>query len=150
MSLSRRISRPSFAKSPPSEQRGRRECRALASPMARPQQKKRAAVTTGLAEHPAFPARWAYDLYVISPGTGLFAPVCDNARTRCAGISTGMPGPHDFTVRSSSVVAQKRLISRGHRIPASRIVTIARTPLLPRRDGRITPLIWGRSQAIFR
>ncbi|CCE11720.1 hypothetical protein BRAS3843_770018 [Bradyrhizobium sp. STM 3843] len=39
------------------------------------------------------------------------------------------PGPHDFTVRTSSVVAQKRLTSHGHRIPAPRIVTIARTPL---------------------
>jgi hypothetical protein len=30
-----------------------------ASPMARLQKKTQAAVTTGLAEHPAFPARWA-------------------------------------------------------------------------------------------
>jgi hypothetical protein len=53
------------------EARGRREGRALAAPVARQQQKKLAAVTTGLAEHPAFPARWCYDLYVISPQTGL-------------------------------------------------------------------------------
>ena len=44
-------------------------------PMARLQQKTQAAGTTGSAEHPAFPARWAYSLYVISPGTGLIAPV---------------------------------------------------------------------------
>jgi hypothetical protein len=39
---------------------GRREGRVQAAPMARQQQKKLAAVTTGLAEHPAFPARWRY------------------------------------------------------------------------------------------
>jgi hypothetical protein len=38
--------------------RGRREGRALAAPVARLQNKKQAAVTTGLAEHPAFPAQW--------------------------------------------------------------------------------------------
>jgi hypothetical protein len=100
-----------------------------------PADKKQAAVTTGSAEHPAFPARWAYGLYVISPGTGLIAPVAHKTRHIFElGISTGMPGPHDFTVRSSSVVAQKRLMYRGHRIPASHIVTIARTPLCLRRD----------------
>jgi hypothetical protein len=40
-------------------------------------------------------------------------------------------------------------MNHGHRIPASRIVTTARTPLLPKRDARMKPLIWGRSQAIF-
>jgi hypothetical protein len=37
--------------------RGRREGRVQAAPMARQQSKKLAADTTGLAEHPAFPAR---------------------------------------------------------------------------------------------
>jgi len=55
----------------PSEIRGRREGRVQAAPMARQQKEKLAAVTTGLAEHPAFPARRCYGLYVISPGTGL-------------------------------------------------------------------------------
>ncbi|CCE11612.1 hypothetical protein BRAS3843_740022 [Bradyrhizobium sp. STM 3843] len=40
------------------EGRGRRECRVKASPMARLHQRKQAAVTTGAADHPAFPARW--------------------------------------------------------------------------------------------
>ena len=44
-------------------------------PMARLQTEKQAAVTTGPAGHPAFPARWAIVLYVISPGTGCLAPV---------------------------------------------------------------------------
>ena len=38
--------------------RGRREGRVPTAPMARQQQKKLAAVTTGLAEQPAFPAQW--------------------------------------------------------------------------------------------
>ena len=41
----------------PSENGGRREGRALAAPVARLQNKKQAAVNTGLAEHPAFPVR---------------------------------------------------------------------------------------------
>jgi len=47
---SRGAFRPSFAGFlSPSEMRGRRECRVMASPMARLQQKTQAAVTTGLA-----------------------------------------------------------------------------------------------------
>ena len=48
--------RPSDAGVPP-KVRGRREGRVQAAPMARQQIEKLAAVTTGLAEHPAFPAR---------------------------------------------------------------------------------------------
>src|ERR1700759_4854639 len=50
----------------PQMTRGRRECRALASPMARLQQVTQAAGTTGSAEHPAFPARWV-TAYTCSP-----------------------------------------------------------------------------------
>jgi hypothetical protein len=42
----------------PHGRQGRREGWVLAAPMARQQQKKLAAVTTGLAEHSAFPAQW--------------------------------------------------------------------------------------------
>jgi len=38
----------------------------MALPMARLQQKKQAAVTTGSADHPAFPARWV-TVYTWSP-----------------------------------------------------------------------------------
>ena len=100
---SRGIRRPSLiATGPHRKARGRRECRVKASPMARLQQRKQAAVTTGQAEHPAFPARWAYELYVISPGTGSFVPVSRQRGMRVAlGASTGAPGPHDFAVRNS-------------------------------------------------
>jgi hypothetical protein len=50
--------RPSYAWITLMEDRGRREGWVLAAPMARQQQKKLAAVTTGLAEHSTFPAQW--------------------------------------------------------------------------------------------
>jgi hypothetical protein len=50
----------------PSKSRGRGECRVKASPMARQRQEKLAAVTTGSADHPAFPARW-FTAYTRSP-----------------------------------------------------------------------------------
>jgi hypothetical protein len=65
-SHSRGMRCPSFAATCPSKTKGRRECRALAATHGPPAEKKQAAVTTGPAEHPAFPARWAYGLYVIS------------------------------------------------------------------------------------
>ena len=62
---------------------------------------------------PAFPAQWFDGLYVLSSGTGSLAPVCDNARSaHCAGISTGMPGPHDFAVRSRLFVGMKFMLQR--------------------------------------
>ena len=66
-----------------------------------PAEKKQAAVTTGSAEHPAFPARWCYGLYVISPGTGLSCPRRTRAsQAHALGLSVGRPGPHDFAVRA--------------------------------------------------
>jgi hypothetical protein len=86
------------------------------------------------------PRAMAYGLYVISPGTGFLAPVprdakhhrgSDNAQAHRAGISTGMPGPHDFAVRIDVVRPTTRHV---HRFPASRLVTIAMRPSSPRRD----------------
>ena len=52
---------------------------------------------------PAFPARWLYGLYALSPGTGCFAPVARDARQKHheLGLSTGRPGPRDFAVHVS-------------------------------------------------
>ncbi len=82
------------------------------------------------AGQPAFPARWLYGLYVISPGTGLIAPVFATTLTRCADISTGMPGPHDFAVRIGSFVCvnDHAAARRAHRIPHPTLVTIAKRP----------------------
>jgi hypothetical protein len=54
---SRGAMRPSFAGTNRGEE-GAGKAGVLAAPMARLQQKKQAAVTTGSANHPAFPAQW--------------------------------------------------------------------------------------------
>jgi len=61
--------RPGFAN--PFRPEGRRECRVMASPMARLQQKTQAAVTTGLAGSTGTPCAMAYGLYAFSPVSGL-------------------------------------------------------------------------------
>ena len=86
-------------------------------------------------DSPAFPARWFYGLYVISPGTGFVAPVIGAMRKhrRQFDTSAGVSGPHDFAIRLVLFVGMNHhaAIRDGHRIPASRVVTIARNaPLL--------------------
>ncbi len=77
--------------------------------------------------HPAFPTQWFYGLYVLSPGTGFLAPVIGAmpSHRRPLGISVGMPGPHDFAVRTGSARLTRR---RGHRIPLPTFMTIAKRP----------------------
>ena len=51
-------------------------------------------------EHPAFPARWLYGLYVIVLVTGFLATIIIGSfRLRQLDASTGASDPHDFTVR---------------------------------------------------
>ena len=61
------------------------------------------------------------------PGDRAFLPPSSaRSSSRQLGISVGMPGPHDFAVRYKLV----RLTSHSvHRLPASRVVTIAIRPL---------------------
>jgi hypothetical protein len=62
--------------------------------------------TTGVADHPAFPAQWVDGLYVISSVTmlGCHRRLADfNLRDLSACI--GAPGPHDFADRVMSFVA---------------------------------------------
>src|SRR4051812_4822910 len=79
--------------------------------------------------------------FVLSLGTGCLAPITRAgafARNGELGLSIGRPGPHDFAsasmlfVRASQSHAATRHV---HRLPASRLVTTARTPLSLRRDG---------------
>jgi hypothetical protein len=61
-----------------------------------------AAGTTGSAETPAFPAQWLERLLRVLPGApGFLATVtcATRERRRKLGISVGMPGPRDLTVR---------------------------------------------------
>jgi hypothetical protein len=95
--ISRRIWRPSFASEHPPKTRGCRECRVKASPMARQQQRKLAAVTTGSARSSGIPCAMVLTLIRDLPRDRLSCPCRSSASRSELGISTGMPGPHDFT-----------------------------------------------------
>ncbi len=103
------------------KRRGRRECRVKASPMARLQQEKQAAVTTGSAEHPAFPARQFDGLYVLSPGTGLSCPRRDDAPRRIAQASASGCQDHTISPCASKpfvgTIEDHAAARRAHRIP---------------------------------
>ncbi len=132
--------------------RGRRECRVKASPMARLRKKMQAAGTTGAADHPAFPARWAFRLLRALPGDRLVCP----RHPRNAGrhrreldTSIGVPGPRDLTARNPPFVRALTRVATdcGHRLPASRLVTTANRPSSSRRDGRNVKVICPTVQA---
>jgi hypothetical protein len=99
----RRHRRPDFAAVSALEQkrRGRREGRVSTDTHGPRAKKCTGQEPQAQPDDPAFPARWRYGLYVISPGTGSFAPVTRDARHEHHGLdlSTGRPGPHDFAVR---------------------------------------------------
>jgi hypothetical protein len=132
---------------PPSKTRGRRECRVKASPMARQQERKLAAGTTGGAGSSGIPCAMFDGLYALSSGTGLIAPVvrvmrniiacATRKRCRRLGLSTGRPGPHDFTVRVGMFVGAKKLRCNPTRPPhpAPDVRDDARTSLCMGQDG---------------
>ena len=95
-----------------------------------PANKKQAAVTTGLAETPGLPCAAGLRLTPRSPrGPAVLPPSL--AIRRCElGISTGMPGPHGLTVRTTIVrrPSKKAAIACGLPLPASTFVTIAMRP----------------------
>jgi hypothetical protein len=68
-----------------------------------------------------------YGLYALSPGTGILAPVARNTRRKHRELDTssGVSGPHDFTVRFNAV---RQPASTRPSQPASTFVT-TRTPL---------------------
>ena len=92
--------------------------------MARLQKRKQAAVTTGTSRTSGLPCAAVLTLIRDLPGVpGLLATVVHEIITRELGASVGAPGPHDFTSASMPLVWQHPHV---HRIPASRVVTIAR------------------------
>ena len=100
-----------------------------------------AAVTTGSAEHPAFPARWLYGVLRALPGDRLSCPryratqmrrrVRDNA---CALREASAPGCQDHTAWPS---AQARSSAPSKRTLRARTAT---APRLALRDDRDAPL----------
>jgi hypothetical protein len=79
--------------------------------------------------------------YTSSPRGPAFLPPFATTLTRCAGISTGMPGPHDFAVLSVSFVRSRTARCNTDRPshPAPTFVTIAKRP--SDRSGTATPYI---------
>src|SRR5882757_6280426 len=100
---------PSFAsRFALSRNRGRRESRVHAAPavsraIGRSRRTRAYRFSGGT---PAFPARWLYGLYVLSPARpGSFVTVVRKALSHPAKSTptTGASGPHDFTVRFTCV-----------------------------------------------
>jgi hypothetical protein len=96
-----RSQRPGFAIMSALEREGAGKAGYPPIPMVRVQQKS-TRQNHRISQISGLPAQWFYGLYVISPGTGLIAPVARNARHehRDLSASTGTPGPHDFAVRA--------------------------------------------------
>ena len=122
------------------EHQGRREGREPAAPMARLQKKN-----AGGSHHrfgwdiPALPARWAYDLYALSLGTGLVCP----HRPRCAEHISELDlsiGARTTRLRRPACHQPSRADApwrhTGHRIPHPTLVTTREAPLF---DERGTP-----------
>jgi hypothetical protein len=87
------------------QNRGRRECRVKALPMARQQTKKLAAVTTGSAKSSGIPCAMVLTLMARSPrGPGFLAPVVTWLVTTQLDLSVGRPGPHAFASAMTSFV----------------------------------------------
>jgi hypothetical protein len=105
--------------------------------MARLQQKKQAAVTTGSAKSSGLPCAMVLTVTSCSPrGPGVLAPVIpEKLASQELNASVGAPGPHDFTVRVSIVRPRDMRAldaTRVHRIPHPRFVTIGRNAPLHR------------------
>jgi hypothetical protein len=119
-------------RSPHRNREGAGNAGALAAPWPACEKNARGGHRRSAETSPALPARWFTRLYVISSGTGVLAPVaCELVAIRRLGISTGMPGPHDFAVRLG-IVRRRDQRSRCNPIrpshPGPTFVTIAKRP----------------------
>jgi hypothetical protein len=87
---------------------------------------------------------------VISPGTGSLAPVARNDHCRLD-LSSGRPGPHDFTVRSMSFVREAKTPLRHAASTAfrSHVRDDRDTPLRRNGTGGTIMLIWRKSNLYF-
>jgi len=119
---------------PPSG-RGHREGRASTDTHGPRAKGKHAAVTTGSAGHPAFPAQRAYGLYALSSVRRACWPPC--ATTRFHALrGTPASGCQDHAIspsgsHRSSTRIMHAATEAGHRIPHQRSVTFAKRPSQP-------------------
>jgi hypothetical protein len=143
---------------PPKSRGGRRECRVKASPMARVREEMHAAVTTGAAGSSGIPRAMGYDLYALSLGTGVIAPIV--ARRKCVVAFATMrdriarasaPGGQDHTISPSVSKADRLFGSMRPPLPRLTCRDDRDTPLLPRRDDASeTRILKKRKQNILR
>jgi hypothetical protein len=153
LAVSRRLWRPSWCrKARPRNKEGAGKTGCWPLPMARLQQKKQAAVTTGSAKSSGLPCAMVLRFPARSPrGPGSLAPVIpEKLAPQERGTSVGAPGPHAFSVRVGIVRPRATRALRHyrvHRIPHPRFVTIGRNAPLHR--GGTAPMmlvIWGKQQ----
>jgi hypothetical protein len=111
---SRGATRPSLALALPSIMGGRGECRALAAPMVRQLKKCWRQEPQVQPRHPGIPRAMVYGLYVLSPGTGLVAPV------------TGGSSPPAWPQRREARTTRFRRPRRAVRPQAKACCSIAR------------------------
>ena len=136
----------------PRDQRGRREGRVLAAPMARQQQKKLAAVTTGSAETPGLPCTMVLTVsFVLSLGTGLCCPhrkqiVPLTWHQRRDARTTRLLRPH---WDRSSARLSRAATQHVHRIPLPTSVTTAKRPSHRVRDGADDAPDLGTGSSLF-
>ena len=113
----------------PSKWRGRRECRMQAAPMARLQQKKQAAVTTGKAGTTGIPCATVLTAASCSPwSAGLDSLHRLRIVIRKLGPSVGGSGPHDLAVRGGC--AARRAAPRASIASPPRVRDDAFAPLI--------------------
>jgi len=136
-------------------ERGRREGRALAAPVARLQQKSRRHSPQVWPRQPGLPCAMVLTLMARSPWEpGFLAPIARSVRHASKlGLSVGRPGPHAFAVRIG-IVRPRATSARCDPIRPSH-------PALNVRDDREAPLwiecgtvrimllTWGRRQVRF-
>ncbi len=102
-------------------------------PMARLQQEKQAAVTTGPAESSGIPCAMVLTLIARSPwGPGFLAPIVPRIATARRSLSVGRPGPHAFASATSHVRPHEEIVRAAHPRPPH--------PALNVRDDREAPL----------
>ena len=124
--------------------------------MARVQQKKHAAVTTGSAGNTQPSLRNGFTAYTYSPrGPGCLAPVTRERSTRASralGLSVGRPGPHDFAVRDHVIRPRKAcaLMSSRPSHPASNARDDREAPLVAEAGRADRTSDFGKSQVRFR
>ena len=131
--------RPSCAGILPSENRGRRECRAPGAPAAARGVVVNTRVShhgrTGITRHSR--TRMVLTVsFALSPVTGLVCHCRPRGRLRELDASVGASGPHDFAVRGLHRSSSR--CNRVHRIPLPTSVTIAKRPS----SGNRTAGIW--------